>query len=309
VARDLIPPPSPAGRPSPDPDRDRREDAEAARAPRRAEGLAEEAAPPPPSGPSPFRSRFGFVLGALLGVGVAAAAGFALLVGSESHEAGGSSLADSWSSWAPTATDVFTGPAQIASHVGRDYWRGDGTQLVTVTGGPLQISGVPFAIQVPDENGAISTLGSNGVMYTLSGLGEEGRIKGGKPSAKRHVLLRREALELALYTFHYLPDITMVVALLPPTDPKASGAGKQDPQLQAVFYRPGDLAEQLRTPLKATLPPGRQEPATLTGAESERVQDLTLPNLFRYEVQVTQDRQAYLVLERPKAPEAKASKG
>ena len=95
-----------------------------------------------------------------------------------------------------------------------------------------------------------------GVQYTLGGFGEEGALKDSKPSKERHRLLRREALELALYSFRYLPDVTMVVALLPPApqgasrscptakpDAEEEGEGRAV-QHQALFYRPGDLKDR-----------------------------------------------------------------
>ena len=51
---------------------------------------------------------------------------------------------------------------------------------------------------------------------------------GGKPSQERLKVLHREALELALYTFRYLPDVEGVVTLLPPPPPEADGLGDAD---------------------------------------------------------------------------------
>ena len=53
-------------------------------------------------------------------------------------------------------------------------------------------------------------------MYTLCGLGAACSIAEGKPTVARGALLRREALELALYTFHYIDGIDSVLVLLPP---------------------------------------------------------------------------------------------
>jgi hypothetical protein len=99
------------------------------------------------------------------------------------------------------------------------------------------------------------------------------------------------------------------VALLPPTDPAASAkaAGKsksaassdEQPQLQAVFYRPGDLKSQLESPLSHTLPAGRVNTKQLSPAEARRIDALTLPNLFIATLQLAQNQQAYMVLERP----------
>ena len=55
----------------------------------------------------------------------------------------------------------------------------------------------------------------NSVMYNLCGVGQKCSIAEGKPSQERARLLRREALELALYTFKYVDDVDSVIALLP----------------------------------------------------------------------------------------------
>ena len=57
------------------------------------------------------------------------------------------------------------------------------------------------------QGGNIDFINGNGLMYTLNGLGPKGSVRGGKPSEERHLLLRREALELALYTFRYINDV------------------------------------------------------------------------------------------------------
>jgi hypothetical protein len=139
-------------------------------------------------------------------------------------------------------------------------------------------------------------------MYTLNGLGPGGSIKGGTPSTARHQLLRREALELALYSFRYLPDVDMVVTLLPPPPPKPNedpATTEANAPLQAVFYRPGDLRSQLLIPLGATIPAKAPKPETMGGAEGKRVDTLTLSNLFQAFYTRTQDGGAYLVLDRP----------
>jgi hypothetical protein len=47
------------------------------------------------------------------------------------------------------------------------------------------------------------------------------QIDAGKPSKERMLLLRREGLELALYSFRYLKDVKQVVVLIPATPGKA----------------------------------------------------------------------------------------
>jgi hypothetical protein len=299
VARDLIPPPSPAGRPSPDAMRhtSRRADAQ----------LEEAAAPetPPPAGPSPFRSRFGFVLGALVGIATAAVVLFVALLGSSPRRST-RAAADRWSTWNPPSGDIFTGPEAIADHVQTQYKRADGKQLVIVHGGPFYVSGsppVPFIVRLQPADGSIRDLSTTGgVLYTLAGTGDNGMIVGDKATPARHRLLRREALELALYTFRYVQNASSFVALLPRETPAAkpkAGDTKKTEQLQAVFFQPRDLKDQLHTPLTRTLKPATKlNPRQLTGEEAKRVDTLTKRSVYTAKFQQPSDGQLYLVLTR-----------
>jgi hypothetical protein len=297
VARDLIPPPSPSGRPSPDAMRQvsRRAGAE----------LVEvaEAGPPVTAGPSPFRSRFGFILGALAGIAVAAAAAFVLLLGADPPDRTDPRLADHWSRWYPPSGDIISGPTAIATHVQTQYKRADGKQLVSVHGGPFFYAGastpLPFAVQLQPEDGSIRDLGRNGVLYTLSGTGTSGAIVGDKPTPERHRLLRREALELALYSFRYVDRITMFVALLPKNAAKQGKTAASTRELEAVFFRPGDLKRQLQTPLSNTLKPMTElGPKQVPPAEAATIDELTKGNTFAATFTQQVDGQLYLVLKR-----------
>jgi hypothetical protein len=297
MAHDLIPPPSPAGRPPADPER---------REPLVGDAPAVEttagATAAPPAGPSPFRARFGFILGGLLGVLVCAGVGFALLLGTSPSGPHGFTPADHWSAWQPPTSDPTQGAVAIAEHVGGDYRFNDGKQLVGVEGQTLQYQSLPLAVALRSTDGTIHNYGSNGLLFTLRGQGKDGRLVGEKPSRARHALLRREALELALYSFRYLDGINEVVTLLPPavaTTKTAKGKKKPKPQLQAVFYRPGDLRPQLESPLTQTLDAGRLEPDKLSGIERRRIDARTMPNLFLVSYQLAQNQLPYLVLDRP----------
>ena len=293
MARDLIPPPSPAGQPVPD------------GTPNLIElppEVAETAtAPAAPSGPSDFRNRFGFIMGALGGVILAAAAiaAIALTTGGTKEEG----LFKNWSKWQPQETSMTAGPAEIATHVAPQYKMDDGTQLVNVTAGPLEVQSVPIDDVLVQAQDSIHQLSGHAIMYTLSGLGPRGSIVGGKPSKERHRLVRREALELALYTFRYMHDVDMVVAMLPPPKPAdgetAQQAATKNPP-QAIFYRPGDLKGQLHVPLGATVPAKAPTPETIPPGEATVIDSLTLSNLFVADFTQTQDLRAHLVLQRPK---------
>jgi hypothetical protein len=336
MAGDLIPPPSPAGRPSSDAEAERQRAREREQARRRLgkgslwhrsaereatdadlpgavvssdpDGASEEArdaaAHTPPRTETPYRSRFGLVLGALLGIAIATLAiGAAVYVGTT----GNNGAPDGWSQWKPDADDGVGAAKEIATHVGRKYRLSDGNQIVGVQAGPLEVFDVPLevALRTAPQGGNIDFIDGDGLMYTLNGLGPKGSVRGGKPSEARHLLLRREALELALYTFRYVKDVDLVVALLPPKPPdeKKSKDGTtasttDDTQTQALFFRPGDLEPQLEIPLRATIPAATPRPETIPPAESRRIDALTRGNLFLASFQQGQDQKAFLVLDR-----------
>ena len=335
MARDLIPPPSPAGRPGSSAEDERKRALELeeqrrkqqgglwhrspeadATAPAGAAALADadpsegvpEAAPASRAD-TPFRSRFGLVLGALLGLAIATLAiGAAVYVGT-----GRSGVPRGWSGWRPTTDDGEKAAAQIATHVGRQYRLADHSQIVGVEGGPLEIDAlglnVPLeiAMKTAPQGGDINFIKGNGLLYTLNGLGPKGAVRGGKPSSERLLLLRREALELALYTFRYIDDVDLVVTLLPPVTvapvkpaPKGSPAATapKTKQAMALFFRPGDLKPQLEIPLAATIPPNTPSPETLAASEAHRIEALTANNMFGFSFQQGQNQKAYLVLDR-----------
>jgi hypothetical protein len=328
MARDLIPPPSPAGRPAPDgtpnlvelpPDAPTQVDFSS--------GTGE---------PSQYRNRFGFIVGGLGGVVIAAAAVAAIVIATGGSPDEG--LAKNWSSWQPEETTITAGPADIAAHIAPKYRNDDGKQLVNVTGGPLQVQGIKLDdVMLRSPNGDIHEFGGNAVMYTLSGLGPAGSITGGTPSTQRHRLVRREALELALYTFRYMPNVDEVVTELPPAPPSAdsssssssssssaaaaaaaaaagqsgSGSGSSgsgtaadssEPTKEALFYRPGDLKSQLKVPLGATIPAKTPQADQIPSGEAREIDALTLSNLFVFDYSQTLDGATHLTLDRPTTP-------
>jgi hypothetical protein len=306
MAHDLIPPPSPAGRPTGEPGSSPKVDPgakpslfhpvdEPVIGSAEPDPVAEQPAGPRP--PSPYRSRFGFLLGALIGVGLAT---MALLVGVIANPSG-STAPPNWSTWKPTANEGFAAAHQIADYVGHKYRLGNGDQLVAVVSGPIEFLDVPLsvAVRTAPNGGDIRLLDGKGVMFTLNGLGPHGSIKGGKPTNERGALVRREALELALYTFRYIDDVDMVVALLPPLPPKKGDPPTTTAPTRALFFRPGDLKPELDRPINMTIAPATPRPETIADLEVKQIDTLTRPNLFEASFQQGQDARAFLVLSRP----------
>lgn len=249
---------------------------------------------------SGYRSRF-----ALLYLGLAVIGGIgvgALVVLLARPDA---APAPQWSAWQPSGSNAAK-TKQIADRVAREYRLDSGDQLAialsgppTVTAGSSEGTGdIPVrAIAVrpdtstglaeEDDIDIIDSAGSH--QYILCGLGTNCSIASGEASEARHALLRREAMELALYTFKYVPDIESVTVFLPP---RPDGAAPPN----AVFLQRGDMKAELGKPLTKTLEPTTPTIGQLQGKELSTVNRLTRPHLYQYEYTQAQDGSAVLVL-------------
>jgi hypothetical protein len=109
--------------------------------------------------------------------------------------------------------------------------------------------------------------------YTLCGAAQGCAIPG-KPSHARFTVVAREALELALYTFEYVPSLDTVLVRLPP--PRGSGPPG------VILFERSALGRELSRPLAATLPlatpPLPSDPDT---REAHLIDSLTEPNVFK----------------------------
>jgi hypothetical protein len=291
MAGDLIPPPSPAGRPPPDAMADVRATVKL----EDATHLADEAEVTP-SGPAPYRGRFGFVWGALVAVAVCVVGlGAALAVTSDE---GGVPLAANWSSWKPATSRMLTGAEDIAAHVGREYKQDSGDQLASITSGGMELSGTPLKVAVRPKGGELNVLDGPGVLYLLNGLATDAKTVSGRAGRRNEQLMMREGVELALYSFRYLDDITMVGVMLPPrSDPAESSTDGQ--RLRTLFFRPGDLLDKLQMPLSRTLSRDPPRPGAMTQDDIAKIDSLTLRNVFLAQLQQLESDQNYLVLAPP----------
>ena len=104
----------------------------------------------------------------------------------------------------------------------------------------------------------------------------------GQPSAARHSLLRRQALELSLYTFKYVDGVDSVTVFLPPPPGGADRA-------TAVFLRRGDVKDELAQPLAQTIAPGAPSIGQIPARELQTLNRITRPRLYRYEYTQAQD--------------------
>ena len=209
--------------------------------------------------------RFQFLLGALLAVGaVAMAAAAALLLQPEPKEI---DPAAGWSTWRPVTANPVD---EIAKHVEKEYRLPHGRQLVLITeAGPLAFRDIPAQVVLEEPGGDLQLVKGAPILYRLcGGSGDQCSIPG-KPSRTRMLLLRREALELALYTFRYVAGVDQVVVLLP---------GAPGQRGVSLLFRKQSLIPQLIRPLHATL--SRRTPTVAgvrTSPDATLVQRLTQP--------------------------------
>jgi hypothetical protein len=251
------------------------------------------------------RHRFGFaylLLAALLG----AAVGLFVVFVSDGGHGGGKQ----WSAWKPNADGVQRFD-EIAKNVQREYTLSSGRQLVGVLSTPPVVQGqetpVPLravavrtglAGETPDD---ASFYGAGDAWaYVLCGFGTSCAIPEGKPSTERYDLLRREALELALYTFKYNSGIQSVLAYMPPAkNANASGTTTSS----VIFLRRSDLKQALDQPLRTTLPPPKTnlKPGQMSAADLARVRRFTDSHVFNYQFQQLADGTAIVVLDPIKA--------
>ncbi len=205
-----------------------------------------------------------------------------------------------WSAWRPTGSEIAE-VRQIADHVAKRYRLAGGQQLAAALPSTPKVSGATgdLAVSViairPDtstgkkEESEIDIVpAENSIQFILCGLGAGCSIKGGTASTARHALLRREALELALYTFKYVDGVDSVSVFLPP---------RPDDQVNAnsVFLKRGDVREQLSKPLAASIGPKAPTVGKMPSAELKLVNRITQPRLYTYEYQQAQDGSAILI--------------
>jgi hypothetical protein len=279
----------------------------------------------------PHAPRFQFLFGALGALGVGAIALAVSLALAPTPTPG-----VPWAGWGPSG-DVD--PAvQIAAHVEPQYLLSPGRHLVGVTGGPQAIGGQPVVVALRSSGSAPVPLAENGVFYQLCGDGPNCSIPG-KPSIERGLLVRREALELALYTFHYVGGASQVIVTYPPvaSSSNASGSSKTaggkrtgkgsgastggaaasasgstggattadniggaGAPSRVLLFRPGDLSAELSKPLDETLSEATPTVATMARApEAAFVNELTEKLLYDSVLVPESQTSSVLLLQQP----------
>lgn len=268
--------------------------------------VSEQPAPLTRPKPEPSVSRHRFAIAYLvLAAIVGGAVGLVVVFATGHDDKGGQTLSGSrWSSWTPTATGTL-GVREIARHVSPTYRLGNGRQLASVVAGPMQIRLAQGPVPVTGiliSSGIAGrsqerigvTFPNAGVFYTQCGRLEECQPSA-KPTVAEQLLLQRQALELALYTFRYVPEADAVIDFLPPRP----GVDQSDPRYHRAIYLPRTaLADELQMPLNNTIPTlkGGISPSTLSPSDADRVLGILAGHTFHYAYQQAPDSSALLQL-------------
>jgi len=183
-----------------------------------------------------------------------------------------------WSSWQPGSSSRNAQVLEIANHVGSSYRLSSGDRLASVNvgspdGADLRAIGIPTKKQ-PQTLADFKLYDQNkSVVYALCGEGSKNCYI--RANLARGNVLRREALELALYTLKYAP-VDNVLVFFPP------GSKKAKPMLTLFLHR-NEVKGPLGHPLRSTLPQAKPPlPGKITPLEQETVDALTGTSIYRY---------------------------
>jgi hypothetical protein len=237
----------------------------------------------------PHAPRFQFMFGALAALGACAIALVVLLLSAPKP-----APEPPWSEWHPVSNGIDPSQ-QIAEHVAPAYQLDNGKQIVQVTGGPPTQNGQPLTLGVQSSGQAPARLEGNSVMYRMCGDGTDCSIKQGKASTERGLLLSREALELALYTFRYVGGVNQVLVTIPPPPPPSTSTKITN---HALLFRAQDFGAQLSQPLDATLAPLTPRVSQMdSSSDASLVATLTSARLHDYVIdEVPESHQSEFVL-------------
>jgi hypothetical protein len=268
--------------------------------------------------PAPHAQKFRVALAMLCGIALGAVAIAVVILSNGSNRGAAAAAAGHWSSWAPT-TNGNEGVTEIADHIAPYYRISSAQQLDAVT--PISVSqataagtttgsGLTVVVNTTpsSKTQSLSLLSGRTIAYNVCGLGPKNCQLAGTPSTNRMLLLRREALELALYTFKYIDGSENVLAVLPPgktTTSSSSGtAGSAtkagSPITVSVLFVRKELQPWLDVPLSKTLqqyPPEVSELSLWSQTqEAGLVDQITANGLFSSQIESQQEGGNLLVL-------------
>jgi hypothetical protein len=182
-----------------------------------------------------------------------------------------------WSDYTPKGSDVFEKAQNMVNHVAPKYRYG-GAPIAVVQAQPLLyrdavVDGIAFTRPpLRQVGGRLTDFEPSGstIAYVFCGQAQSCGLPQER-AGEIGLLLQRESLELALYTFKYWPDVRSIVTLLPPNGQSSA----------AVFIRRRHVERFLDRPLNATLPAHEELTAdSLTNTEREMIDRIVVNNTF-----------------------------
>jgi hypothetical protein len=257
---------------------------------------------------SPHAHRFRIATAALVGIAIVA---IAVAIAAGTHKSTTAQSAQ-WSEWSPQDNGSL-GAREIADHIAPLYRISSVDQLAVVTVVNLSDPNNPLKVAVRSDptSSSVSVLSGSTIAYNLCGIGGSNCAIGvGQPSADRLLLLRREALELAMYTFKYVSGTQNVVAILPPghttttstltsRPPTSNATSSTKPLNVALLFVKQELQPFLAQPVSAILP--EQFPPTVTqmrsAPEAGLVDQITARGLFSQSLVQAQDGSTLIMLD------------
>ncbi|HEY6836134.1 MAG TPA: hypothetical protein VI142_06645 [Gaiellaceae bacterium] len=195
-----------------------------------------------------------------------------------------------WSAWKPATASIGETAQAIASHIGPAYRLSNGTQLARVILGPSRAAGSVEGVALADRPNAVTLYDpSRTIIYTLCGPEQNCGLQAAETRAGANQL-RREALELALYTMKYA-NAADVVIFFPPLQ-------GQTQTTNVLNFPREDYSRQLNRPLKVTLPHPRPiSRGTIDPSEVGTIDALTTGHRYNFGVQKATGGRRVLVLQ------------
>jgi hypothetical protein len=195
-----------------------------------------------------------------------------------------------WSAWVPINTTPEAAVREIAVHVQGSYLGPNGKEISTIRGGPLSVGSDPAVLVKPDSaaTGGYKFFEGSSVEYQICGTTTKGNCTIDQKKIAPNTsgaLTRRMAYELALTTFHYVPEVQNVAVLLPAV---IKGQKARMLVLSRSENKDPKSLDSAIVPIRKVGKPTPEEALKIAAA--------TDPLIFHYEVTATSDNQpVYLI--------------
>jgi hypothetical protein len=179
-----------------------------------------------------------------------------------------------WTDFHPTGTDVRA-VTEIANYVEGQYKQTNGKALVEVRGGPLLMGSeaLQLAVRKDAVSNTVSAVDGVSVEYNMCANADSCSVPAGVSPQRAAVLTRREAYQLAMMTFKYVPSVSNVVVLMPPLTKKTKA--------RAIFMR-RDMVQRPLAARRLTLPGNATSINRVSQREAEQIAKTTDPFIYSW---------------------------